>query len=165
MPRLTVDLADLRQLPETHAQTIPEDYLDAMGHMNVMWYTHLFSLGFAGLIRIMGAIELFSPDSDGGSFMLESHIRYLSEVRAGQTIRIRSRLIGRSEKRFHALHFMTNDDKQDVSATFETVSSYVSLSQRRTAPLPSRLAASMDQLVAESQALSWDAPVCGIMSS
>ena len=165
MSRMKIELADVKQLPETHTQVIPEDFLDAMGHMNVMWYTHLFSMGFMGLMRKMNVMELFDTEHDGGSFALESHVRYLSEVRVGQRIRIHTRLVGRTEKRFHALHFMTNDDKQDVSATFEIVSSYVSLSQRRTVPLPPELSEPMDHLVATSNALTWDAPVCGIMSS
>ncbi|HEV3299286.1 MAG TPA: hypothetical protein VG055_06585 [Planctomycetaceae bacterium] len=30
--------ADLEMLPVGHRQKIPEDYLDANNHMNVMWY-------------------------------------------------------------------------------------------------------------------------------
>jgi acyl-CoA thioester hydrolase len=33
---------NIDSLPVTHQATVPESYLDAMGHMNVMWYTHLF---------------------------------------------------------------------------------------------------------------------------
>jgi len=36
---------DLSSLPVLHRADIPETYLDEMGHMNVMWYTHLFSEG------------------------------------------------------------------------------------------------------------------------
>ena len=162
---MIIELTDVQQLPETFSRTIPEDYLDSMGHMNVMWYTHLFSMGFVGLMKLFGVTDVFDGRHDSGSFALESHIRYLSEVRVGQTIRIHSRMIGRSDKRFHVLHFMTNDDKQDVSATLEIVSSFVSLSQRRTAPVPPQLADPMDRLVAESQAMKWAAPVCGIMSA
>lgn len=165
MPRLILDPDSVKQLPETYTTVIPDDYLDVMGHMNVMWYTHLFSMSFVGLLKVLGLSNAFDTSHDGGSFALESHIRYLSEVRAGQTIRIYSRMIGRSEKRFHAMHFMTNDDKQDVSATFEIVSSYVSLSRRRTAPLPQNVAEAMDRLIDQGSELTWDAPVSGIMSA
>lgn len=165
MPGLRIERALVQQLPETYSQTIPEDYLDVMGHMNVMWYTHLFSMGFVGLMKRVGVTRTFDDAHDSGTFALESHIRYLSEVRVGQTVRIHTRMLGRSEKRFHLLHFMTNDDKQDVSATFEIVSSFVSLSKRRTAPMPPNIAAAFDRLLAESDALTWEAPVCGIMSA
>ena len=32
----------------------PGAYLDEMGHMNVMWYTHLFSMGAWGLFQMVG---------------------------------------------------------------------------------------------------------------
>ena len=162
---MIIDLKNVQQLPETYSRTIPEDYLDVMGHMNVMWYTHLFSMGLVGLMKLVGATETFDAQHDSGTFALESHIRYLSEVRVGQTIRIHTRMIGRSEKRFHILHFMTNDEKRDVSATFEIVGSFVNLSQRRTAPIPSNMAGPIDRLVAESNALTWEPPVCGMMSA
>ncbi len=165
MPRIVLDPEDVRQLPATYTATIPEDYLDSMGHMNVMWYTHLFSMGFVGMMKRLQLADIFENDKDGGSFALETHIRYLSEVRVGHTINVHARMISRSEKRFHFLYFMTNDDKQDVSATYETVGSYVSLKQRRTAPLPDMVTGEMDRLIAESDAMSWDAPVCGIMSA
>ena len=165
MPRITLDSQLMKQLPQTYTTTIPDDYLDVMGHMNVMWYTHLFSMSFVGVLKVLGLSDAFDTSHDGGSFALESHIRYLSEVRAGHTIRIYTRMLGRTEKRFHAMHFMTNDDKQDVSATFEIVSSYVSLSRRRTAPLPQNVAEAMDRMVDSGNDLSWDAPVSGIMSA
>ena len=42
----------LNALPITHATVIPEDYLDMMGHMNVMWYTHLFGCATVGLFKL-----------------------------------------------------------------------------------------------------------------
>ncbi|MCH2203546.1 MAG: thioesterase family protein [Fuerstiella sp.] len=165
MTRIKIDPATVSQLPETYRRTIPKDYLDSMGHMNVMWYTHLFSMSFMGLMELMGMTDALDGRHDGGTFALESHIRYLSEVHAGHTVRIHSRIIGRSEKRFHVLHFMINEEKQDVSATQEIVSSYVSLSQRRTAPIPPEMAKPMDKLLAQSSQLTWEAPVCGIISA
>ena len=165
MSRITIDVADVRQLPKTCSMTIPEDYLDSMGHMNVMWYTHLFSTGLSGLMENLGATEAFDGSTNSGTFALESHVRYLSEVHAGHTIHIHSRMLGRSEKRFHIMHFMINGDRQDVSATFETVISFVNLVRRRTAPLPPHITVPMDRMVAESHALTWDAPVCGVMSA
>ena len=165
MPRIELEHSDVCQLPAVYTKTIPSDYLDSMGHMNVMWYTNLFSMGFVGLMKKLDMMHLFERDDDGGSFALESHIRYLSEVRVGHTVNIHVRIVGRSAKRFHMLYFMTNEDKQDVSATYEMLSTYVSLSQRRTAPMPDTIANLMDELIAESEHLSWEAPLCGVMSA
>jgi acyl-CoA thioesterase FadM len=167
MPRhsLSPSLADVRQLPLTHAAVIPEDYLDAMGHMNVMWYTHLFSLATTSIFKLFGMTWEEIRARDGGTFALESHIRYLSEVRVGQSVEVRTRLLGRSEKRVHVLHFLTNADKQDVSATFEVVIAYVNLRTRRMAPIPAEITARIDPLIEQHAALPWPSPVCGVMGA
>ncbi len=163
MKRIRIDLGYVQQLPTTHATIIPEEYLDAMGHMNVMWYTHLFSVATGGLFQIVGMDWERLEKLHGGTFALESHIRYLSEVRLGQTVEIHSRLVGRSEKRFHAMHFMTNRDKQDVSATFEFVGAYIDLRNRRMAAIPPQVTQNLDALICEHSELDWPAPTCGVM--
>lgn len=164
MPRLQIDVDHVRQLPVTHEATIPEDYLDAMGHMNVMWYTHLFSTAMGGMFHLVGLEWEHLEKFGAGTFALEAHIRYLSEVRVGQHVALHSRFLGRSEKRFHAIHFMVNRDKDDVSATFESVGAYIDLTKRRMAALPPDIAERADKVIAEHRALDWEAPLSGIMS-
>jgi acyl-CoA thioester hydrolase len=164
LPRIEIDLEDVRQLPAVHRATIPDDYLDAMGHMNVMWYTHLFSCGMGGVLRMMGLDWDEIAAHHGGTFALESHTRYLSEVRIGQTIEVHARIVARSEKRFHVMQFMPNLDKQDVAATFETVNAYVDLRERRMAVFPETVAEKLDALIESHQGLGWPAPVSGGMA-
>ena len=45
---------DLSSLPVTLRQEIPAEYRDLMGHMNVMWYTSLFSRAFGGFGNLFG---------------------------------------------------------------------------------------------------------------
>jgi acyl-CoA thioester hydrolase len=164
VPRIELDLQSVRQLPVVHRATIPDDYLDAMGHMNVMWYTHLFSTGMGGVLRMMGLDWDEIATHHGGTFALESHTRYLSEVRVGQAIEVHARIIDRSKKRFHVMQFMTNLDKQDVAASFETVNAYVDLRERRMAVFPDSVAAKLDALIELSQELEWPAPTSGGMA-
>src|ERR1044071_507298 len=91
------EIMDLTALPITHRAVIPDDYLDVMGHMNVMWYTHLFSLGAWGLFQMVGLNRAYFGANHAGSFALAQHFRYVKEVRAGQHVTIRSRVLGRSE--------------------------------------------------------------------
>ena len=119
MPRPQLNLEEVRQLPETYEAIIPEDYLDMMGHMNVMWYTHLFSMAMGGVFRLTGLTREYMENNHSGMFVLESHIRYLSEVRVSQKVSVHSRMLGRTAKRIHAIHFLINHDKHDVAATFD----------------------------------------------
>jgi len=163
MPRIHLDINLVRKLPTTHTATIPGDYLDDMGHMNVMWYTHLFSMAMGGMFQLIGLTPEHVQQHHGGSFALESHIRYLSEVRVGHSIQVHTRLLGRSSKRYHVLHAMINDHKQDVAATFEAVGAYIDMRTRRMAAFPPEITQPLDRLIAEHQQLEWPAPVCGIM--
>ncbi|MCZ6673985.1 MAG: acyl-CoA thioesterase, partial [Verrucomicrobia bacterium] len=77
---------DLTVLPQTYEQIIPESYLDEMGHVNVAWYSHLFSEGIKGLFGKMGAGVSIVKERAIGGFALESHIRYFKEVHLGDRI-------------------------------------------------------------------------------
>ena len=156
---------DLTALPITHRATIPEAYLDEMGHMNVMWYTHLFSQGAWGLFQVVGMTREYFAANNAGSFALAQHFRYLKEVRVGQHVTVRSRVLGRTEKRWHVMHFMTNDDTGELAATSEVVSTHVDIRVRRSSPMPPHITAAIDRLLAEHSRLAWAAPVCGAMTA
>ena len=154
---------NLSALPVTHRAVIPETYLDLMGHMNVMWYTHLFSEAAWGLFQLAGlTLEHFTAHRTG-SFAQAQHFRYLKEVRLGQHVTLRSRVLGRSAKRWHAIHIMTIDEFDALAATAETVSTYVDMTVRRSAPMPVAVTDAIDRLLAEHTKLDWEAPICGAM--
>ncbi len=163
MPRIQLELDQVKQLPTTYSAVIPADYMDEMGHMNVMWYTHLFSMAMGGLFEMIGLTEETMLEQHGGSFALECHIRYLSEVRVGHAIHVHTRLLNRSQKRYHVLHSMVNERKQDVAATFEVIGAYIDMRTRRMAQFPDAIATQLDRIIAQHQALTWTAPVCGIL--
>ena len=154
---------DYAQLPITNQKTIPEEYIDLMGHMNVMWYTHLFDTATFNFFEMFGFGREYHTQTGKGSFALEQHLRYLAEVRQGESITIRTRALGRSAKRFHFMHFMLHDASGKLAATTELVGSHVDMSLRRTSPLPEDIAAGFDAILAEHTRIEWPAPVCGAM--
>jgi acyl-CoA thioester hydrolase len=154
---------NLEALPICHQAVIPESYLDGMGHMNVMWYTHLFSRAIDKLFTSLGLDREYFKANHAGTFALEQHVRFRVEVRCGQHVTIRARLLGRSAKRFHFMQFMFNDDAGVLSATVESIGTHVDLRARRSSPLPPHIAEAFDRLLAEHESLAWPAPVCGVM--
>ena len=161
MIRLTV--ADLKDLPVTHEAVIPENYLDDMGHVNVMWYTHLFSCGTVKLFELHGMNDEYFIQRNAGSFALEAHVRYLAELRVGKRISVRSRAVGRTQKRFHNLHFVVNEDYNVIAATGEFVGAHIDMAHRCMAPIPEDIARKWDDLIAEHNKVGWDPPLCGYM--
>jgi acyl-CoA thioester hydrolase len=158
-----ITLADLEMLPVGHRQRILEDYLDANNHMNVMWFTHLFSCALMEVWNRVGLTTEYFATSQSTTFALESHVRFFHEVRVGQQVTVRTRAIARSEKRFHILHFMSNDDAGKLAATMEAIGTHVDFRTRRSSPFPPHITAAFDQLLAEHSKLLWPAPLCGAM--
>jgi hypothetical protein len=72
-------------------------------------------------------------------------------------------MIGRSAKRIHFMLFMINESRDTLAATVETLGAHADMRLRRTSPYPPHIAARIDALIAESEALGWDAPVCGMI--
>jgi acyl-CoA thioester hydrolase len=97
---------ELSALPLTLRTVISESYLDDMGHMNVMWYTHLFSMATGELFKLFGMDRDYLRECQAGMFALQQLFRYLVEVRVGEEVTIRSRVLGRSAKRVHMMHFI-----------------------------------------------------------
>ena len=155
--------AQVAALPLTCQQVIPPAYQDAMGHMNVMWYSHLFSEATGGFFAQIGFNRDYCEQNLAGTFALEVHIRYVAEVLIGKHVSVRTRALDRTTKRLHFMHFLVIDGDQLLSATGEFVSAHIDMRERRMAPLPATIAERFDALVARHESLGWEAPCCGVM--
>ena len=152
---------NLSSLPITHEATIPDSYLDMMGHMNVMWYTHLFAQATVGLFQLMGMDRDYFYQHQAGSFALAQFFSYRSEVRVGDRVLLRSRLLARSDKKFHSIHFMTKEPGGVLAATAEFLGAHVDMATRRTSAFRPEVAAKIDAVIAQHSAVGWDAPLSG----
>jgi acyl-CoA thioester hydrolase len=153
----------LEILPLTNHVTIPEDYLDEMGHMNIQHYMQIYDRAAWELFTQLGVTPEHVQAERGGMFALQQFIRYLAEVHHGETVSVRSRLLGLSVKRLHFMHFMVNETTGRLASTLETVASYADLNTRRTVALPESIAARISEQLVEHNALDWDAPICGVI--
>lgn len=156
-----VNIQDIRQLPRTHQAQIPEDYLDLMGHMNVMWYTHLFAHAVGGLSKYLGINRDYFVNNQAGTFVLKQFVNYLVEVRFGEQVSIYSRLLGRSPKRVHLIHFMVKDGTDVLAATSELLLTHIDMRCRRSSPFFPEVSQNIDRLLAEHSALTWPVPLAG----
>ncbi|MGQ0636074.1 MAG: thioesterase family protein [Planctomycetaceae bacterium] len=156
-------VSDTASLPVTHQTVIPDDYRDGMGHMNVMWYTHLFGRAMGGVFRLVGLDRDYFEQNQAGVFALKQLFSYRVEVHAGDEITIRSRLLGRSERRMHIMQFMFKADNV-LAATAETVSAHIDMRIRRTSPFPPQIAEAIDRLVALHSAPGADPGVSGLLN-
>src|SRR5688572_15500286 len=141
MSRIDIKFEMLEPLPETFRITIPESYHDILGHMNIQYYVHIYERATWGLFDHMGMTLEALQAKQAGAFALKQFIQYLSEVQAGETVTVRSRLLGFSAKRLHFFHFMVKESTLNIASTFEVLATYVDMTTRRSAAFPPDFAA------------------------
>ena len=154
---------DIAHLPKTFSMQIPEKFRDEMGHMNVTWYTHLFSEAMGGLMSYLGLSSDYIKQEMIGGVALEAHIHYLAEVNIGDHVSVYSRILARSEKRMHMLHILHNENQNQVSSLFEGVMACFDLRSRRMAAIPEPIGSRLDEVLQQHGQLAWQAPLTGVM--
>ena len=155
----------VRELPCLMQHSVPPEWEDQNGHVNVKYYMTLYDLGGWPMISAMGIDEAYFLERRCGFFDLEHHILYLSELHVGDRINIYLRLVNKSQKRFHGIMFIVNDRRDLLASTLEFVTSGADLDERRTAAFPDDVAARLDRMIEEHGRPSWFTPLCGVMSA
>lgn len=156
---------EVRQLPRLTQYTIPHEWEDANGHVNVQYYMALYNIGGWPMMESLGVNESYFRERRLGMFDLEHHIFYFSEIHVGEAVSIYARILDRSAKRFHAIVFVINDTRDRLASTLEFIASGADLENRRTAPYPDDIAAALDREIAKHRKLTWEPPICGVMSA
>jgi acyl-CoA thioester hydrolase len=160
----TISLEQLASLPEIYRIVIPLEYEDRNRHMNIRWYLVIYDEAGDAMYPMIGLTEEYFAASGMGGFDLEHHIWYRSEVRVGDTVAIRLRMLARTAKLCHYLMFMTNETRGNLSSLFECLHAHADLKTRRTAAFPPETAAKVDALIETQRTLAWAAPVSGAIA-
>ncbi len=148
-------------LPIIYRSFVVEEQLDAMGHMNIRYYVGNFDSAAWIMFEQFGLSVGYYQQHTVGMFALEQHLRYVHEVRVGEEISVRFRLVGLNAKRSYFMMLMVNETKQELAATFESLGSFADLTTRRTAPFPHDIYTRMEAMYQQHEALPWAAPLCG----
>ena len=124
-----------------HAEPLLDDWLDAYGHLNEAYYLVPFSNTSWALQDHFGIGVDYFERTGGALYTVESHLRYLKEIRAPATMEIESMILGSDPKRIRFAHVMWVDDIE--RATFECLVLHVDTKAGRTAPLPKSVQAAL----------------------
>jgi acyl-CoA thioester hydrolase len=73
-------------------------------------------------------------------FAMETHVTYQAELYEGELLRVETQLLGVDAKRVHHFHRMLRARDGALAATCEWMSLHVSLTERRSCPIPDDLA-------------------------
>ncbi len=153
----------LVDLPSFAAQSVPTAFEDINGHLNIRHYLGIASEGLDESLVGVGILQNW-PSVGHAVFTAEHHLTYLSELRTGDRISVRVRLIGRSARAAHAQVFLLDDTHQRVSYVMEEIFVHIDMETRRSADWPEEVAGGLDRLVAKHQALAAEPVLSGSMA-
>jgi acyl-CoA thioesterase FadM len=152
----------LAALPAYAEQPVPVAFEDVNGHLNVRHYTGIASEGLDESLVALGIPQNW-PASGHACFSAEHHLTYLAELRTGDKMSTRVRLLARAERAAHALVYLLDESHQRLSFVMEEIFLHIDMDTRRTAAWPEDVAVALDRRIAEDADLPWEPDVSGSM--
>jgi len=153
----------LASLPAYAVQPVPIAFEDVNGHLNVRHYTGIASEGLDQALVEQGIAQNW-PASGHACFSAEHHLVYVAELRTGDRMSARVRLLGRAERSAHALVYLLDESHQRLSFVMEEIFLHIDMQTRRTAAWPEDVAAALDERIAKDADLPWEPDVSGSLS-
>jgi carnitine 3-dehydrogenase len=134
-------------LPVTVRRQVPTSWTDYNGHMNETHYLEAASQATDNLMAMVGADEKYVA-SGKSYFTVETHIRYLEEVHAGDQLTITTQVLAGEGKRLHLFHRLWRKDGT-LAATVEKMLLHTDLTTRRACAPEDLVAKLVAQMVAD----------------
>jgi len=100
-----------------HSEPVQDAWLDAYGHLNEAYYLVAFSNATWPVQAHFGIGTDYFDVTGCAMYTVETHLRYLQEVRAPAQLEIESMVFGWDAKKLHLAHVMKVDGTE--RATFE----------------------------------------------
>ena len=112
------------------------EWIDYNGHMNIGYYLVAFDNACESFFHFIGLTPEFRKRHGSTTFALESHLNYLREVNRADPLRFEARLLDFDAKRLHFYVEMFHASAGYLAASFESLSSHVTIALRKTTPMP-----------------------------
>ena len=126
-----------------HSEPLRDEWLDPYGHLNEAYYLVPFSNASWALQDHFNIGVAYFEKTGGAIYTVESHLRYLKEVRAPATFDIESIILESDAKRIRFAHIMLVDGTE--RATFECMTLHFDTHSGRTSALPAAVQAALQQ--------------------
>ena len=134
--------------------TVPPEWIDYNGHMNVAYYVLAFDRGTDALLDYIGMDEHYRRTQNCSVFTLEIHVNYLQELAQGNPIRCSTQLLDYDAKRIHYFEYLHHAEQGYLAATSELILLHMDMGQRRNAAMPQTIQDRLQALLDEHQSLT-----------
>ncbi|MDD9875600.1 MAG: thioesterase family protein [Gammaproteobacteria bacterium] len=126
-----------------HSEPLKRDWLDAYGHLNEAYYLVPFSNASWRMQDYFGiGIEYFER-TGCALYTVETHLRYLKEVRAPAELAVETRIFGADARRIRFAHSLVAGGA--LRATGEFMALHYDTRAGRAAPMPEAVLAALKE--------------------
>jgi acyl-CoA thioester hydrolase len=125
---------------------IEPQWIDYNGHLNMAYYNVMFDRAIDELWLVLGIGPSYKKTRNSSTFTAECHVRYLREIRLGQQLQVSVYLLAADEKRLHTFEELRHANEGWLSATSENMTMHIDMGQRKTAPFPPDIRATLDAM-------------------
>jgi acyl-CoA thioesterase FadM len=124
---------------QLHSESVQDIWLDAYGHLNEAYYLVPFSNATWALQEYFDIGVHYFERTGAALYTVETHVRYLQEVRPPAVMEIESLVLGIDAKRLRIAHVMHVDGQQ--RATFECLGLHFDTRNKHTIAMPEEVQA------------------------
>ena len=123
---------------------IEPQWIDYNGHLNMAYYNVMFDRAIDELWLVLGIGPDYKTSRGNSTFTAECHVRYLREIHLGDPVQVAVTLLAADDKRLHLFEELRHATEGWLSATSETMTLHIDMGQRKTAPFPPDVRATID---------------------
>jgi acyl-CoA thioesterase FadM len=134
-----------------YREQVRPEWLDYNGHLHDASYATVLSDAHELVFESLGLSADYRASHDASMFTVETHIRFLAECSAGQTLTASTSLVEADTKRMRLHSELFANDV--LAATGESLYVHVDTAAGRTAPLPDDRQARVDAMLAAHASL------------
>ncbi|OEV05598.1 thioesterase family protein [Streptomyces oceani] len=111
-----------------HVERVRPAWIDYNGHLSEAYYVLVFGHATDAMMEATGLDGAYRAATGCSLYTVESHVRYLREVRDGAELRVRTRVLGVDAKRLRLAHEMYAEGGTEPVATTELLGLHVAAS-------------------------------------
>jgi acyl-CoA thioester hydrolase len=104
--------------------------------MNVMWYVGKFDEANWNFLGRLGLTSSYVRESGHGLAAVQQNLSYKREMRPGDLVEIKSRLLEVRDKTLRFLHEMRDVETDELAAACEMTAAHLNRETRRATPWP-----------------------------
>lgn len=144
--RLPMAEEDFSQPITTVQRSVPMTWTDYNDHMNETHYLEVFAQASDRFMVLIGADADYIA-TGSSYFTLETHLRHLDEIRAGERVRITTQMLAGEGKKLQLFHQLYREDGA-LAATGEHLLVHVDLETRKSSLPGEAVAAKLAEIAA-----------------